>query len=148
MIDVLGLDSRRGLGIFLFTTTSRMALGPTQPPIQWVTGALYVGAKLSGHEANHSPPSCAEEKKNDWRYTSTPQYAFMAWCSVKKHRGNFIFTFTFYSVRKLLDTPSYSSSHSLTSALYGSEWSASRPGRFIPRKRAPGTNWIGDWRGT
>jgi len=22
-----------------------------------------------------------------------PQYAFMAWCSVKKHRDNFIFTF-------------------------------------------------------
>jgi hypothetical protein len=27
--------SRRGLGIFLFTTASRMALGPTHPPIQW-----------------------------------------------------------------------------------------------------------------
>jgi hypothetical protein len=28
-IGVLGFDSRRGLGIFLFTTASRMALGPT-----------------------------------------------------------------------------------------------------------------------
>jgi hypothetical protein len=36
----LGFDSRQGLGIFLFTTASRMALGPTQPPIQWVQGAL------------------------------------------------------------------------------------------------------------
>jgi len=26
---------------------------------------------------------------------SLPQYAFMAWCSVKKHRDNFTFTFTF-----------------------------------------------------
>jgi hypothetical protein len=26
-------------------------------------------------------------------------------------------------------------------------WSASRPGRFIPRKRAPGTHWIGGWVG-
>jgi hypothetical protein len=33
-IGVLGFDSRRGLGIFLFTTASRPALGPTQPPIQ------------------------------------------------------------------------------------------------------------------
>jgi hypothetical protein len=33
-IGVLGFDSRRGLGIFLFTTVSRTALGPTQPPIQ------------------------------------------------------------------------------------------------------------------
>jgi hypothetical protein len=31
--------------------------------------------------------------KNEWRYTSTPQYAFMAWCLVK-HRGNFTFTVT------------------------------------------------------
>jgi hypothetical protein len=33
-IGVLGFDSWRGLGIFLFTTASRTALGPTQPPIQ------------------------------------------------------------------------------------------------------------------
>jgi len=32
--------SRRGLGIFLFDTISRPALGPTQPPIQCVSGAL------------------------------------------------------------------------------------------------------------
>jgi hypothetical protein len=28
-----------------------------------------------------------------------------------------------------------------------SEWSASRPGRFIPGERAPGTHWIGGWVG-
>jgi hypothetical protein len=33
----------------------------------------------------------------------------------------------------------------LTSALVGGEWSASRPGRFTPGERAPGTYWIGDW---
>jgi hypothetical protein len=31
----------------------------------------------------------------------------------------------------------------LTSALVGREWSASRPGRFTPGERAPGTHWIG-----
>jgi hypothetical protein len=41
----------------------------------------------------------------------------------------------------------YSSTHSLTSALGGSEWSASRPSRFTPRKRDPGTHWIGGWLG-
>jgi hypothetical protein len=35
----------------------------------------------------------------------------------------------------------------LTSAPYGGEWSASRPGRSTPRERAPGTHWIGDWVG-
>jgi hypothetical protein len=30
----------------------------------------------------------------------------------------------------------------LTSALYGGEWSASRPGRFTPGKNFPGTQWI------
>jgi hypothetical protein len=33
----------------------------------------------------------------------------------------------------------------LTSAIDGGEWSASRPGRFTPRERAPGTHWIGVW---
>jgi hypothetical protein len=42
-IVVLGFDSRRELGIFLFTTASRTALGHTQPPIQWVIRALSVG---------------------------------------------------------------------------------------------------------
>jgi hypothetical protein len=33
----------------------------------------------------------------------------------------------------------------LTSALVGSEWSASRPSRFNPRKGAPDTHCIGGW---
>jgi hypothetical protein len=41
----------------------------------------------------------------------------------------------------------YSSIHRLTSALDGGKWSASRPGRFIPRERAPGTHWRGGWMG-
>jgi hypothetical protein len=55
-----GLDDR---GIFLFTTASRTVLGYTQPPIQWVPGALYLGVKRPGREAHHSPPSSAEIKE-------------------------------------------------------------------------------------
>jgi hypothetical protein len=33
------------LGIFLFTTASRTALRPTQPPIQWVPGGQAAGAR-------------------------------------------------------------------------------------------------------
>jgi hypothetical protein len=40
---------------------------------------------------------------------------------------------------------SYSSTHSLTSALDGGEWPASRPGRFTRREIATGTRWIGGW---
>jgi hypothetical protein len=35
----------------------------------------------------------------------------------------------------------------LTSVLDGGRWSASRPDRFTPRERAPGTHWIGGWIG-
>jgi hypothetical protein len=62
-IGVLGFDSRRGLGIFLLTTASRTALGPTQPPIQLVPGALSLGVKRPRREADHLPPSSAEVKE-------------------------------------------------------------------------------------
>jgi hypothetical protein len=59
--------------IFLLATTavSRPALGPTQPPIQWVPGALSLGVKRPGREADHSPPPTTE-LKNAWSNTSTP----------------------------------------------------------------------------
>jgi hypothetical protein len=95
----LGFDSRLGLGIFLFITVSRTALGPTQPPTQWVPGSLSLWVKRPGREADNSPPFSAEVN-NAWNYTSTPQYVFMAWCLVKR-RENFTFTFTFTSLSKL-----------------------------------------------
>jgi len=49
--------------IFLFATESRPALGPTQPPIQWLPRALSPGVKRPGIEADHSPPSSAEAKE-------------------------------------------------------------------------------------
>jgi hypothetical protein len=79
--DDRGFESRQWLGIFLFTAASRPALGPTQPPIQWVPWALSFGVKGPTCKAEHPPPSRAV--KNAWSYTSTPQYTFMAWCSIK-----------------------------------------------------------------
>jgi hypothetical protein len=66
-----GLDDRGsrvrfrggGLGNFLFATASRTALGPTQSPIQWVPGALSLGVKRPGREADHSSPSTTEVKE-------------------------------------------------------------------------------------
>jgi len=37
-LDDQALESWQGHGMFLFTTASRPALGPTQPPIQWIRG--------------------------------------------------------------------------------------------------------------
>jgi hypothetical protein len=54
---ILGKDK-----IFLYSTASRPALGPTQPLIQWVLGALSLGVKRKGRESDHSPPSSDEVK--------------------------------------------------------------------------------------
>jgi hypothetical protein len=49
-------DSRQRLGIFLFTTASRPALGSTQPTIQWI-GGYFPGIRRPGRETDNSPPS-------------------------------------------------------------------------------------------
>jgi hypothetical protein len=72
-------ESREEQGIFLFTTASTLAVGPTEPPIPWVSGALFLGVQRQDLEADHSHPS-SHEVKNALSYISTPQYAFMAWC--------------------------------------------------------------------
>jgi hypothetical protein len=57
--------------------------GANQAPIQWVPGALTLGVKRPERVSDHLSASSAEVK-NAWSYTSTLQYAFMVWCSVKK----------------------------------------------------------------
>jgi hypothetical protein len=52
-LDSQSFNPSRGK-IFLYCIASRMAVGPTQPPIQWVLGASP-GVKQLGHEADHSP---------------------------------------------------------------------------------------------
>jgi len=64
---------------FLFATTSRLDLQPTQSPIQRVPGAITSGTKRSGREADLSPSPIAEVM-SAWSYTFLPQNVFMAWC--------------------------------------------------------------------
>jgi len=56
------------MGSFLFATTSRQALGPTQHPIQEVPRTPIPGINHPRHEVDHSPPSSAKVK-NAWSYT-------------------------------------------------------------------------------
>jgi len=56
----------------LQTTAFRTALMPTQPPIQWVPGALSLVVKRPGREADHSPPSRAEVKECVELYIHSP----------------------------------------------------------------------------
>jgi hypothetical protein len=97
-----GFESQQGLGISLFTTASRTALGPTQPPLQWVPWGLSPGVKRPGREADHSPPSSAEVKECVELYLyslSTPSWRG---AQLKKHR-DFTFTFTFTNTHRSSD---------------------------------------------
>jgi hypothetical protein len=65
------------------------ALGPNQPPIQWVPGALSLGVKQPGCEAENSPPSNAEVKMRGAMppFPNTP-----SWRDAQlKHRENFTY---------------------------------------------------------
>jgi hypothetical protein len=72
MTGVLGFDSRLGLGIFPFTTVSRPGPHPASYPMgkaaeSWSWPHLHLVPRSGMRGA--IPP--------------LPQYAFMAWCSVK-----------------------------------------------------------------
>jgi hypothetical protein len=73
-LDVRGIGYRVPTGASFF---SSQYLGPIQPPIHWVPGAIFLGLKLSEHEGDHSPPTSAK-KRNTWIYTFVPPYVFMA----------------------------------------------------------------------
>jgi hypothetical protein len=61
---------------FSFSMSSRLALGPTQPPIHYKSGAFFPELKRPGREAEHSHPFAAEFKEM-WIYTSAFPYVFM-----------------------------------------------------------------------
>jgi hypothetical protein len=50
----------------------------------------FPGGKAARGVKLTTPLHVVLRSKNEWSYTSSPQYAFMAWCSVK-HRDNFTF---------------------------------------------------------
>jgi len=84
-LDDPRFDSCRENKIFLFLGTSRLALGPTNLPVQWVWVSgwvLSVGVKWLGREPDRSPFFVAKVK-NGWSYTSAPLI-----CCHVPHRDN------------------------------------------------------------
>jgi hypothetical protein len=80
--------------ILSFATEFRPGLGSTQPPNQWVAGAVTPRVKRPWREANHSPPLSADVK-NAWSYlciSPIRQHGVIV-----KHSVNFSFTSTFTS---------------------------------------------------
>jgi hypothetical protein len=63
---------------------------PTQPPIQWVSGAISPGLKRQGREADHSPPPSAEVK-NVEQYLHNKIRLHDVVLKRIKHRENFTF---------------------------------------------------------
>jgi hypothetical protein len=63
-----------------FSPHHRVQIGPGAYPASYprVTRGSFTGGKAAG---------AWSEVKNAWSYNSTPQYAFMAWCLVKKSTG-------------------------------------------------------------
>ena len=65
-LDSPGIESPLGLDLL---HPSRLALGPTLPPVQWVPG-FFPGLKRPGREVSHSPQSSVEIK--EWICVSPP----------------------------------------------------------------------------
>ena len=61
-----------------FPQMSKLALGPTQSPIQWVP-CLSLGVKQLGRGIDHLPPSSAEVKERVELYLYTPSGPVIGW---------------------------------------------------------------------
>jgi hypothetical protein len=81
-MDDRGFGSWQRLGIFLFATSSRPALDPTQPPIKSLRRALSLGVKRTGREADHSL-RLGPSSRMQGAIPPLPQHGFMVWRSVK-----------------------------------------------------------------
>jgi hypothetical protein len=78
-----GLDGRgsnSGKRFVLYSTASSADLWSTQPPIQWVPGALSPGQNGRGVKLTIHLHLVTRSKW--WRYNSTPPYVVTAWCLI------------------------------------------------------------------
>jgi hypothetical protein len=88
------------------------AVGPTQPPVQWVVGALSSEVKRLGREADHSPRSSAKAK-NGGATPPLPHTYLWRGAYLIKPRDNLIF-FNLFTVF----TPNDTTTSSITCTEY------------------------------
>ena len=67
---IRGSNTGRSKRFASFQNKSILAMGPTQPLIQWLP-CSFPGVKRQGLHIDHTGPS-STEVKNEWSYTSTP----------------------------------------------------------------------------
>jgi hypothetical protein len=90
---------RSGAGNFSLHHRAQNGSGPTQPPIQWVPGALSLGVKQPGREADHSPPSSAGVKERVELYLHSPNMPPQCGAQLK-HRGQLYLYLIIYGVSR------------------------------------------------
>jgi hypothetical protein len=74
--SILGRDERN----FPLASVSRPALGPTQPPLQWVPEVLSLGLKHGRGVTLTTYPYLVPRSRMSMSYTSSPPSAFMTCC--------------------------------------------------------------------
>jgi hypothetical protein len=78
-----------GVCVQILSTSSRLASGPTQLPIQRALRALSPGVRKPVREANDSPPASVEVKSN-WIYIFISLYILV------NRRNNFTFFYALH----------------------------------------------------
>jgi hypothetical protein len=68
-----GFDPRQGQEIFLLVSASRPALGPTQPPIQWVPGGPFSGGKVQRVKEDSLPRKILQNRPKEYSSIRRPR---------------------------------------------------------------------------
>jgi hypothetical protein len=72
-----GFTFWQGQEIYLHSTASRLALRPTQPPIQWVPAAVFMWSKRPGRKLIKQTPQFSVQDKHGG--AMPPSSFFMTW---------------------------------------------------------------------
>jgi hypothetical protein len=79
MTEESWINSQQRLEVFWFSIASRLAVGSTEPLVQWITRSVSMGVKQQKHETDQSSLPISEVKIGGVTYAlSHPPYVLMA----------------------------------------------------------------------